>query len=115
MHPDRYQLQPYPVYVPPPPTSGLAVTSGIMGIVGILGGWCLCGIPCILAIVLGHLATRETRSGARGGHGWAMTGLVTGYLVVGPAILFSIFYVFLGGLGLATGAFSDFVPPTPAP
>jgi membrane associated rhomboid family serine protease len=86
MHPDPYQLQPYPVYVAPPPTSGLAVASGIAGIISALGG-CFLVLPPFAAVILGHMATRETRTGERGGHGWAITGLITGYLFVVPMIL----------------------------
>lgn len=100
MHPDQYR----PVIFAPQPTSGLAVTSGIMGIVGLLGGCLLLGLPCFAAIVLGHLATRETRNGARGGHGWAITGLVTGYMVIGPVVVFGAIYLVMGVLGVATGS-----------
>src|SRR5215217_4308406 len=71
--PVPYQ-QPYPpqqpvhfVAVPVAPTSGTAVVSLIAGIIGILGGWCVFGVPCAIAIITGHVAQRETRTGARGG------------------------------------------------
>lgn len=70
------------------PTSGLAVTSMILGIIGILGGWCMAGIPCIAAVILGHMALPATRDGTVGGHGMAIAGLVMGYLFVIPAIIF---------------------------
>ena len=97
MYPDQYPPYQYqPVYVAaPPPTSGLAVTSLVMGIIGLLGGWCAFGIPCILAVILGHMATPATRSGERGGHGMAVAGLVLGYLFVIPAIVLT-FWVALG-------------------
>jgi hypothetical protein len=66
------------------------VASLTLGLFGVLGGWCLCGIPCALAVVLGHMAARQTRSGARGGHGMAVTGLILGYVFVIPMIIASI-------------------------
>lgn len=86
---------PQPYYPPPPapvirPTSGLAVASMIAGIFGVLGGWCMFGIPCFAAILLGHAAVRETKSGERGGHGMAIAGLIMGYLLGVPIALFGV-------------------------
>jgi hypothetical protein len=95
--PVPYQ-QPFPAqqqvhYVPAVnPTSGTAVVSLIAGIIGILGGWCLFGLPCLVAIVTGHLAYRETRTGARGGNGLAISGLVLGYLGIVPGVLITAFF-----------------------
>lgn len=76
-------IQPPPIVYfgqqPPPPTSGLATTAMIMGIIGALGGWCMFGIPCFIAVMLGHMAMKETSTGQRGGHGMAVTALVLGY------------------------------------
>ena len=97
-------------YPPAPPrfagqpqlTSGMATASLVLGILGVLGGWCLFGLPCILAVVLGHLALRETRDGTRTGHGMAVAGLVLGYVFVGPMIAFTVLMFFGGVLGAAT-------------
>ncbi|WP_433320116.1 DUF4190 domain-containing protein [Micromonospora chersina] len=78
-------------------TSGMATASLVLGILGVLGGWCLFGLPCVLAVILGHLALRETRDGMRSGHGMAVAGLVLGYVFVGPMILFTVM-VFFGSL-----------------
>ncbi|MEU1844146.1 DUF4190 domain-containing protein [Micromonospora sediminicola] len=83
-------------------TSGMATASLVLGILGVLGGWCLFGLPCLLAVVLGHLALRETRDGARSGHGMAVAGLVLGYVFVGPMILFTLMVFFGGVLTAAT-------------
>lgn len=78
-------------------TSGWATASLVTGILGVLIGCCSFGIPSILAVVFGHLALRETRTGARGGHGMAIAGLILGYLLVVPMIFLSV-QVVLGGL-----------------
>jgi hypothetical protein len=54
-----------------------------------------CGLTSIPAIVTGHLAAGETKTGERGGHGQAVTGLVLGYLCAGGWALFWL----LTGLG----------------
>lgn len=91
MYPNPYGQAPHQPAPPTVrPTSGLAVASLVSGLIGIAGGCCLFGLPCILAVVLGHMATRETRTGERGGHGMAIAGLILGYLLVVPGILFAI-------------------------
>ncbi|MFC6579493.1 DUF4190 domain-containing protein [Planomonospora parontospora] len=96
---------PYPpVYCPAPsapsaPASGLATASLVVGIPGILGGWCLFGLPCMAAIALGHAAMRETKTGRRGGHGAAIAGLILGYVCVAPMALITILPVTLYVIG----------------
>ena len=62
---------------PPPPTSGLAIASFVLGIIAPL--FCITGIP---AIICGHMARSEIRRshGAIGGEGFATAGLVLGYM-----------------------------------
>ncbi|WP_262285534.1 DUF4190 domain-containing protein [Micromonospora sp. MA102] len=88
--------------VQPVLTSGMATASLVLGILGVLGGWCLFGLPCVLAVILGHLALRETRDGMRSGHGMAVAGLVLGYVFVGPMILFTVMVFFGSVLSAAT-------------
>jgi hypothetical protein len=51
----------------------------VFGIIGVLGGWRMFGVPCLIAVVTGHAALKETRTGQRGGHGMAVAGLILGY------------------------------------
>ncbi|MEV6368148.1 DUF4190 domain-containing protein [Micromonospora musae] len=85
------------VMVQVPPASGAATASMVFGILGVLGGWCLFGLPCILAVVLGHVGLHETRQGTKSGRGTAVAGLVLGYVFVAPMIAFTIM-VFFGGI-----------------
>lgn len=64
----------------PPQTSGLAIGSMICGILGFLTGG-LTGLP---AVILGHIGRSQIKKsgGALGGSGFALTGLITGYLTV---------------------------------
>lgn len=86
----------YPPQPPPPaaaPASGVAAAALVFGIIGLLSSWCLAGLPSIIAIVLGHVAARQTKSGVRSGHGVGVAGLVLGYVVVVPAVV--VFVVLL--------------------
>lgn len=69
------------------PTSGLATTSMIMGIGSFLGGFVFLGIPCLVAIIAGHMALKETKYGLKSGHGQAVAGLWLGYLMLIPALV----------------------------
>jgi hypothetical protein len=95
-----YGTQPYYAagYAPAAaqPTSGAAVTSLVCGILGFF----TCALTSVVAVVAGHIAMRETRSGRVGGQGMAVAGLVTGYLVLVPAliVLFMFVLVWVGVL-----------------
>jgi hypothetical protein len=123
--PQAYQQQPHPQppyppasayhghYRPQPgygyqhpmvaPTSGWATASLVLGIIGLLAGWCLAGIPSLVAIVAGHIGLAETRTGARDGRGLAVGGLILGYLALIPGAL--VFFLAVVGW---------LVDPTPA-
>lgn len=60
----------------PKPTSGLAITSLICGLLQVL----CCGLGSLLAVIFGHIALGQTRRGERAGAGLAIAGLVLGYL-----------------------------------
>lgn len=97
--PPMYVQQPI-VVAPVQPTSGLAVASMVLGIVGALGGWCAFGIPCLLAVIFGHVALLQMKASPMAGRGMAIAGLVLGYVFVGPMAVFTI----LGGIGSVLAA-----------
>ena len=69
--------------LPPPKTSGMAIASMTLGIIGLVFGWMCCGpIVAILAIILGHVAfSRISRQPkALTGKGMAIAGFVMGYV-----------------------------------
>jgi hypothetical protein len=84
-------------------SSGWAITSLISGVVAVLGGFCLLGIPCLVAVGTGHAGLAATRRGRTGG-GLAVAGLVLGYVSAVPAA-----YLFLFG-GLQTVLSTPFGP-----
>ncbi len=109
-------LQPYadprfaPIYPAPRPTSGLAITSLVCGIVGVVFGsflfWVVLPlISSVVAIITGHVALRKTKENPNlGGRGMAFAGLIMGYamtaiqLILVAVIVFG--FVFLGAFTL---------------
>ena len=82
----------YPSYQPPP-TSGEATASLILGICGLV----VCPLVCsVLAIVYGRRAQREiAASGGRlGGDSYASAGIITGWVGLGLCALGLAFFVF---------------------
>lgn len=77
-----------------PTTSGYATASLVFGILGLVTSCCSFGVFSIAAVILGHVALGETKYGRRGGHGAAVAGLILGYVIVVPAIILSIMFVF---------------------
>jgi hypothetical protein len=67
-------------------------------IFGILGLLCPVVVFSLVAVLCGHTALHETKSGERGGHGQAVAGLILGYLVIIPAVIYGIFAL----IGFAT-------------
>ena len=74
-------------YGQPARTNGLAIASMILGIV-----W-LCWLGSILAVIFGHVALGQIKNsgGTQTGRGFAIAGLILGYLGVVTLILSLIF------------------------
>lgn len=73
-------------------SSGFAVASMVLGIVGLFVSWCALGIPSLLAVIFGHVALHwEIPTKGKSGKGMAITGLVLGYIALVPAILILLF------------------------
>ena len=94
------------------PSNGMATAALVLGIVAIVCGvWSplpILGlvaagtgfIPAVLAIVLGHLGVRQSRTLGIG-HGAGMTGLVLGYVTVGIIVLTTVLW--LVAIGASSG------------
>ncbi len=97
------QGQPYP-YAPARPTSGLAITSLITGIAGIVFSWTfVLLLASIAAVITGHMALKKTRENtAIGGRGMAIAGVILGYAGVAFLALSIVFgilsAIFFGSL-----------------
>lgn len=95
--PGAYAYPPVPGYPPPaypvkPKANGFALTSMILGILGLTIGLCLLFFPVmpILAVVFGYVALGQMRKTAAPGRGYAIAGLVTGYIGIALALLWLI-------------------------
>ncbi len=84
-------------------TSGLAITSMIIGILSILGA-AMFLLPSLLAVIFGHIGINQcNRDPMMTGKGMAITGLVLGYLTLAGWV---VWFLFFGGLMLAGAAAS---------
>ncbi len=95
--PGAYAYPPVPGYPPPaypvkPKANGFALTSMILGILGLTIGLCLLFFPVmpILAVVFGYVALGQMRKTGAPGRGYAIAGLVTGYIGIALALLWLI-------------------------
>jgi hypothetical protein len=96
-------VQTWPVMVPVRPSSTVAVWALVTGVVGVIAGWCLLGLPCVAAIILGHIGVNQTKNDAMTGRGMAVAGLVLGYVAMIPAVIL-FFWMVAGGLTGGAGA-----------
>lgn len=73
-----------PAYPAARPASGLAITSLICGIAGVVLFWAVVPLlASIIAVITGHMALKQTRQNpAIGGRGMAFAGLIMGYIMV---------------------------------
>jgi len=113
-----YSPPPQVVFVPgmgQRPTSGLAVASMVLGIVGFFTSCCTFGVLSLLAVILGHAGLSDTKRNNKGGSGMAVTGLVLGYVLLVPAVLFSIWVIFGAGMTALGGVAGIDTSATPTP
>jgi hypothetical protein len=77
-------------------TSPWAVSSFVVGLLSFfLIATPLCLPVAILAVVFGHSARKQIRTGLRGGSSWAMCGLIVGYMVLVARISISIIMTYV--------------------
>lgn len=92
---------------PARPSSSAAVIALVMGVVGLLAGWCMFGLPCLAAVVIGHIALNDAKDDVKTGRGMAVAGLVLGYVALIPAIILFFWFVI--------GSFGAAITPIPSP
>jgi Domain of unknown function (DUF4190) len=86
------QWQPV-VYVPRVQTSGFAVASLVLSILGLLVAVFTWGVLSLMAVIFGHIAIGDVKREGKGGYGMAVAGLIMGYLVLIPAGVLVVAYV----------------------
>jgi hypothetical protein len=88
-------------YGPPGPaapnTNGLAIASMVVSIVGAVGlcGYGLGGYIGIVGAILGHVARRQIRERGESGAGFALAGVIVGWIAAAIAILATIAIIIL--------------------
>lgn len=92
--PTGYAQPGYPAPVYAPRTNGLAVASLVLAIVGFN----------IIAVVLGHVALKQIKTNGDGGKGFALAGLVIGYITLAIIVV----AVLIGGSVALFGAMGGF-------
>jgi len=88
---------PIPAYTVSPPTNGLAIASMVLGLISLpvmLG--CAFGIlTAIPAVICGHLSLTQMKQNVfQTGRGFAITGIVTGYLTILVTAIFVLIFGF---------------------
>lgn len=80
----------------PPCSSGFAIASVVLGLSGTILSWFVLGIPSVLAVIFGHIARNRIKrsDGHLTGRRMALTGLITGYLII-AAYVVAIFFIAL--------------------
>ena len=78
-------MSPYGGFVAPPPDHPQSTLSLVLGLVGVIGAFILCGVPLVVspfAWAIGHSALKEIRAsqGRLGGESHARTGMILGII-----------------------------------
>ena len=79
------------------PKNGLAIGAMVCGIVGLAGGAFTCGIlapVAIVGVILGHIALSQIKKdpSQEGSRGFAMTGVITGWIAIALGIIAAIVF-----------------------
>jgi len=104
-YPAAQPYAPAAPYAPARPSSGLAITSLVTGIGGIVFSWTFVALlASIAAVITGHMALKQTRQDSTvGGRGMAIAGVILGYVgvaILALTVVVGIFsFLFIGGIG----------------
>lgn len=79
---------------PPRTTNGLAVTSLVLGVIGLV----FCGLTSIPGAIVGHVALNRIKRTGEDGQSMALGGLVTSYITI---VLWLLLWLIFGGMWLA--------------
>ena len=101
--PPQYGAPQPPMGGMPPKTSGMAIASLVLGIVGIIT--CGCMIFSVLGIVFGVIAKKDIREsgGTKTGAGLAQAGFILGIVGVVLGIIYWIIVATTGNFEVTTG------------
>ncbi|KUI14188.1 hypothetical protein AU193_08465 [Mycobacterium sp. GA-1285] len=92
--PGGYEFDPYRP-TRPGGTNGMAIGALVCSLVGVF----CCGVTCIVGVIFGVMAMRETKRTGQDGYGIALAGTIIGGLAIAGFLVYMLLYVGL----LATG------------
>lgn len=75
----------------PPGTNGKAIGALVSSLVGVF----CCGVTCIVGVILGVIAMRETKRTGQDGYGIAMAGTIIGGLATAGFLVYILLYLSL--------------------
>ncbi|KUI45860.1 hypothetical protein AU198_10465 [Mycobacterium sp. GA-1199] len=75
----------------PPGTNGMAIGALVSSLVGVF----CCGVTCIVGVILGVMAMRETKRTGQDGYGIALAGTIIGGLAVAGFLIYILLYMSL--------------------
>ncbi|OBI80172.1 DUF4190 domain-containing protein [Mycobacterium sp. E740] len=90
-----YAYDPYRP-VRPLGTNGKAIASLVSSLVGVF----CCGVTCIVGVILGVIAMRETKQTGQDGYGIALAGTIIGGLAVAGFLIYLLLSIGLVASGL---------------
>lgn len=93
-------------YVDSSATSGLAVASLIVSILGFI--WVLPVIGSLVGAILGHVALSRIKTNGGGGRGLALAGVIVGWIGFGLAVLAVIAFAALLAFAFAASSSTSF-------
>lgn len=103
-----YQAAGYPpgayppqFYVQPRPNNTLALTAMIVSICGMV----MCPLIGIVGAIMGHKARKQIRETGEQGDGFALAGIIVGWIGFGFIMAIILLYVVIFGVVFATGGF----------
>ncbi|MCH7230226.1 DUF4190 domain-containing protein [Glycomyces sp. L485] len=95
----------YPYYQPPPPMNGMAIAAMILGIVGVFS-------PIgVLGLIFGMVAKRQIRERGERGDGFAVTGIVLGWIAVASIVFWALYIILIfTATGFVVNEITDYEP-----
>ncbi|WP_199040806.1 DUF4190 domain-containing protein [Glycomyces salinus] len=102
--PPPYPPQVYGYQYPPPrrPVNGMAIAAMVLGIVGV------CSPVGLLGLIFGTIARRQIAERGEDGDGFAVTGVVLGWIAVAATVFWIIYLIFwVWAVGRAVDEFND--------
>lgn len=89
-YPAGYGYDPYRP-IRPPGTNGMAIGSLVCSLVGVF----CCGVTCVVGVILGVTAMRETKRTGQDGFGIALAGTIIGGLATAGFLVYILLYLSL--------------------